>query len=33
MDEAIKKQQDLLAEFAKVADELKRVLAELEGST
>jgi hypothetical protein len=33
MDEAIKKQQDLLAEFEKVADELKRVLAELEGST
>jgi hypothetical protein len=33
MDEAIKKQEDLLAEFDKVADELKRVLAELEGST
>jgi hypothetical protein len=33
MDEALKKQQDLLAEFEKVADELKRVLAELEGST
>jgi hypothetical protein len=33
MDEAIKQQQDLLAEFEKVADELKRVLAELEGST
>ncbi len=33
MDEAIKKQEDLLAEFEKVADELKRVLAELEGST
>src|SRR5580704_8756580 len=30
MDEAIKKQEDLLAEFDKVADELKRVLAELE---
>lgn len=33
MDEALKQQQDLLAEFEKVADELKRVLAELEGST
>jgi hypothetical protein len=33
MDEAIKKQEDLLAEFEKVADELKKVLAELEGST
>jgi hypothetical protein len=33
MDEAIKKQEDLLAEFDKVADELKRILAELEGST
>ena len=33
MDEAVKKQQDLLAEFEKIADELKRVLAELEGST
>src|ERR1700733_5894518 len=33
MDEAVKAQQDLLAEFEKVADELKRVLAELEGST
>jgi hypothetical protein len=33
MDEAIAKQQDLLAEFEKVADELKRILAELEGST
>jgi hypothetical protein len=33
MDEAIKKQEDLLAEFEKVADELKRILAELEGST
>jgi hypothetical protein len=33
MDEAIKKQEDLLAEFDKVADELKKVLAELEGST
>jgi hypothetical protein len=33
MEEAVKKQEDLLAEFDKVADELKRVLAELEGST
>jgi hypothetical protein len=33
MDEAIVKQQDLLAEFDKVADELNRVLANLEGST
>jgi hypothetical protein len=33
MDQAIKQQEDLLAEFDKVADELKRVLAELEGST
>ncbi len=33
MDEAIAKQQDLLAEFEKVADELNRVLANLEGST
>jgi hypothetical protein len=33
MDQAIKQQEDLLAEFDKVADELKRILAELEGST
>jgi hypothetical protein len=33
MDEAVAKQQDLLAEFEKVADELNRVLANLEGST
>lgn len=33
MDEAIAKQQDLLAEFDKIADELNRVLANLEGST
>jgi hypothetical protein len=33
MDAAIKKQEDLLAEFERVADELKKVLAELEGST
>ena len=33
MDEAVQKQQDLLAEFEKVADEMKRILAELEGST
>jgi hypothetical protein len=33
MDEAVTKQQDLLAEFEKVADELNRILANLEGST
>jgi hypothetical protein len=33
VDEAVKKQQDLLAEFDKIADELNRVLANLEGST
>lgn len=33
LDEAIAKQQDLLAEFEKIADELNRVLANLEGST
>lgn len=33
MDEAIAKQQDLLAEFEKVADELNRILSNLEGST
>ena len=33
MDEAVAKQQDLLAEFEKIADELNRVLANLEGST
>jgi hypothetical protein len=33
MDEAVDKQQDLLAEFEKIADELNRVLANLEGST
>ncbi len=32
-DEAVREQQDLLAEFEKVADELNRVLANLEGST
>lgn len=31
--QAVKEQEDLLAEFAKVADELNRVLANLEGST
>jgi hypothetical protein len=31
--EAVAKQQDLLAEFEKIADELNRVLANLEGST
>ena len=33
MEEAVIKQRDLLAEFEKVADELNRVLANLEGST
>jgi len=33
MDEAIAKQQDLLAEFEKIADELNKILANLEGST
>jgi hypothetical protein len=33
VDEAIRQQQDLLAEFEKIADELNRVLANLEGST
>jgi len=33
VDEAIKEQQDLLAEFEKIADELNKVLANLEGST
>lgn len=33
MDEAVKKQEDLLAEFEKLADELNRVLANLEGTT
>jgi hypothetical protein len=33
MDEAVAKQQDLLAEFEKIADELNRILANLEGST
>lgn len=33
LDEAVKQQEDLLAEFDKIADELNRVLAELEGST
>jgi hypothetical protein len=33
MEEAVVKQQDLLAEFEKIADELNRVLANLEGST
>ncbi len=33
VDEAVKQQQDLLAEFAKIADELNRILANLEGST
>ena len=31
VDEAVTKQQDLLAEFEKIADELNRVLANLEG--
>jgi hypothetical protein len=33
LDEAVTKQQDLLAEFEKIADELNRILANLEGST
>lgn len=33
IDEAVKQQADLLAEFDKIADELERVLANLEGST
>jgi hypothetical protein len=33
MEEAVTKQQDLLAEFDKIADELNRLLANLEGST
>jgi hypothetical protein len=33
VDEAVRQQQDLLAEFEKIAEELNRVLAELEGST
>ncbi|MFO1020100.1 MAG: hypothetical protein U0903_05315 [Planctomycetales bacterium] len=33
VDEAIKQQQDLLAEFDKIAEELNKVLANLEGST
>ena len=33
VDEAVKQQQDLLAEFEKITDELNRVLANLEGST
>jgi hypothetical protein len=33
VDEAVEEQQDLLAEFEKIADELNRVLANLEGST
>ncbi|HLQ46939.1 MAG TPA: hypothetical protein VK137_19505, partial [Planctomycetaceae bacterium] len=33
VDEAVKEQQDLLAEFEKIADELNKVLANLEGST
>jgi hypothetical protein len=33
MEEAVTQQQDLLAEFEKIADELNRVLANLEGST
>jgi hypothetical protein len=33
MDEAVKKQSELLAEFDKLADELNKLLANLEGST
>lgn len=33
LDEAVKAQQDLLAEFDKIAEELNKILANLEGST
>jgi hypothetical protein len=33
VDQAVQKQQDLLAEFDKIAEELNKVLANLEGST
>src|SRR5262249_25035050 len=33
VEQAVAQQQDLLAEFEKIADELNRVLANLEGST
>ncbi len=33
VEEAVAEQEDLLAEFAKVADELKKLLGDLEGST
>ena len=33
IDEAVEQQQDLLAEFDKVAEELTKILANLEGST
>jgi hypothetical protein len=33
MDQAVRQQQDLLAEFDKIAEELNKVLANLEGST
>jgi len=33
VDEAVEEQRDLLAEFEKIADELNKVLANLEGST
>jgi hypothetical protein len=33
MDEAVRKQQDLLAEFERIANELNRILGNLEGST
>ena len=33
VDEAVNEQKDLLAEFDKIAEELNRVLANLEGST
>lgn len=33
LDEAVQEQEDLLAEFAKVADALKKILDNLEGST
>ncbi len=33
VEEAVRRQEDLLAEFDKIADELNRILANLEGST
>ena len=33
MEEAVQEQEDLLAEFARISDELKKILDNLEGST